>query len=145
MKLSTKGRYGTLLMIDLALNAGQGPVFLKDIAARQKISEKYLWHLIAPLKHAGLINSIRGAHGGYILARPPADITLKEIVSIVEGPISLVERKDIHSAHERDVKNVTQKIWNEISEKIAGIFAGYTLQDVVDRYKAQSKIPMYSI
>ena len=63
MKLSTKGRYGARLMIDLATHYGEGPILLKDIAERQGISEKYLWQLIPPLKNAGLINSIRGAHG----------------------------------------------------------------------------------
>jgi Rrf2 family cysteine metabolism transcriptional repressor len=69
MKMSTKGRYGVRLMIDLALHSGEGPVLLKDIARRQGISEKYLWNLINPLKTVGLVRSIRGAHGGYQIGR----------------------------------------------------------------------------
>jgi len=69
MKLSTRGRYGVRLMLDLALHYGEGPIFLKDIAERQGISGKYLWQLINPLKAMGLISSQRGAHGGYILGK----------------------------------------------------------------------------
>ncbi|MFA5363442.1 MAG: Rrf2 family transcriptional regulator, partial [Candidatus Omnitrophota bacterium] len=74
IKLSTKGRYGVRIMLDLALHFGQGAVFLKDIAQRQDISEKYLWQLIYSLKNAGLISSTRGAHGGYVLTKPPEKI-----------------------------------------------------------------------
>ena len=76
MKLSTKGRYGSRLMLELALHYGEGPILLKDIAQTEEISEKYLGHLIPVLKVAGLINSTRGAHGGYTLARAPEQIRL---------------------------------------------------------------------
>ena len=91
MKLSTKGRYGARLMLELALEYGKGPVLLKEVAERQEISEKYLGHLISPLKAAGLINSTRGAHGGYTLAKASKDITLAEVVQAVEGNLSVVE------------------------------------------------------
>ena len=91
MKLSTKGRYGVRLMFDLALHYGEGTVSLKDVAKRQGISEKYLWHLIPPLKNAGLINSTRGSQGGYVLAKPPHLISLKEILLVLEGSMCLVD------------------------------------------------------
>ena len=84
MRLSTKGRYGTRLMLDLALHYGEGLVFLKDIAKREEISVGYLEHLIPPLKSAGLIKSSRGAHGGYSLAKEPSEINLREIVQVFE-------------------------------------------------------------
>ncbi|MBC8227953.1 Rrf2 family transcriptional regulator, partial [bacterium] len=87
MKLSTKGRYGVRLMIDLAIHYGEGNV-LKDIAERQEISEKYLWNLTVPLRIAGLINSTRGPRGGYTLAKHPSEITLKDVVHVLEGPLS---------------------------------------------------------
>ena len=83
MRLSTKGRYGTRLMLDVSSHGQDGPVLLKDVARRQDISQKYLAHLVAPLKGAGLLNSSRGAHGGYVLARPPQDITLGEVIRAV--------------------------------------------------------------
>ena len=76
MKLSTKTRYGTRAMLDLTLHYGQGPILLKSIAQRQEVSEKYLEHIINPLKIAGLVKSICGAHGGYILAKPSHQINL---------------------------------------------------------------------
>ncbi len=81
MKLSTRARYGTRLMLKLALRYGKGPVFLKDIARAEEISEKYLSQIIIPLKGAGLVRAFRGAHGGYTLARAPDRIKLKDIVS----------------------------------------------------------------
>ena len=73
-------------MLELALHYGEGPVLLKDIAERQGISEKYLWQLINPLKTTGLVNSLRGAHGGYVLGKSPEAISLKAILQVLEGP-----------------------------------------------------------
>ena len=91
MKLSTRARYGVRLMVALAFNYGKGPVFLKDIAKGENISEKYLSLIIIPLRRVGLVNSIRGAYGGYILAKDPSQITMKEIVDVLEGDCSLVD------------------------------------------------------
>ncbi len=73
--------------MDLALHYGEGPILLKDIAQRQEISEKYLWQLINPLKTTGLVNSLRGAHGGYVLGKAPEAISLKEILQVLEGSL----------------------------------------------------------
>ncbi len=135
MKLTTKGRYGTRLMLDLALHFGEKPVFLKDAAKRQEISEKYLWHLIPPLKNAGLITSVRGAHGGYSLARTPDQITLKEILLAVEGPISFVSCVGDPSACERSETCATKDIWSEISEKFMHILESVTLEDIAEKQK----------
>ena len=90
MKLSTRSRYGVRLMIALAAAGGDKSVFLKDIAASEDISEKYLSLIVIPLRAAGLIRSIRGARGGYVLAREPKDISLCDIVEAVEGETCLV-------------------------------------------------------
>lgn len=137
MKLTTKGRYGTRLMLDLALHFGDKPVFLKDAAKRQEISEKYLWHLIPPLKNAGLITSMRGAHGGYSLTRDPSRITLKEILLAVEGPISLVGCIDDSSACKRSGMCGTRDMWAELSEKFLQILESVTLEDIVEKQKSK--------
>ena len=82
MKLSTKGRYGVRAMFDLALNSGQGPIPLNNVAERQNISGHYLEQLIALLKKAGLVKSVRGAQGGYFLARDPEEITIGDIIRV---------------------------------------------------------------
>jgi Rrf2 family protein len=91
MSISTRGRYGIQLMIDLALHRERGPVTLKDIAGRQGISEKYLWQMVSPLKTAGLIDSVRGARGGYVLIRPAESVSVYDIVSALEGPVLLTD------------------------------------------------------
>ena len=144
MKLTTKGRYGTRLMLDLALHFGDKPVFLKDAAKRQEISEKYLWHLIPPLKNAGLITSVRGAHGGYSLARPPAHITLKEILLAVEGPITFVTCVDDSAACKRSGECAAKDIWCELSEKFLQILESVTLEDMVEKKSKYGSAAAYN-
>ncbi|MBL7084618.1 MAG: Rrf2 family transcriptional regulator [Candidatus Omnitrophica bacterium] len=140
MKLSTKGRYGTRLMLDLALRYGNGPILLRDIAGRQEISEKYLGQLVTPLKVAGLINSIRGAHGGYMLAKEPSEITLKEVIQSLEGSLSLSECIDVPRVCQRVSSCVTRDILEEMSEKMIGVLESTTLQDMISREKQKSKL-----
>ena len=135
MKLSTKGRYGARLMLDLAFHYGEGPQLLKDIAQRQEISDKYLWQLIAPLKSARLINSTRGAHGGYNLARKPSEITLQDIVEVLEGPLCIVECVDNPSVCKRWETCVTRDIWDETSHKISQVLKSVSLEDMVKKRK----------
>ena len=132
MRLSTKGRYGARLMLELALNYGNGPVLLKDIARRQEISEGYLEHLLPPLKAAGLVNSTRGAHGGYMLAKAPSEITLREVVQVLEGSLSPVECVDTPSVCQRVRSCVTRDIWKELGEKISHTLESITLKDMVE-------------
>ena len=91
MKLSTRSRYGTRLLVDLARSQSQGPVQVSEISSRQNISVKYLEQLIRPLKKAKLITSVRGPKGGHLLAKKPEQITLGQIVRIFEGQSDLVE------------------------------------------------------
>jgi Rrf2 family protein len=132
-KLSTKGRYGARLMLELALNYGKGPVALKDVAQRQEISEKYLEHLIGPLKKARLIRSNRGAHGGYTLLRPPSRINLKEVIIAVEGPICIVECTQKPSVCKRAQDCLSREAWNELSLKIGETLAALTLESLISK------------
>jgi Rrf2 family protein len=145
MKLSTKGRYGVRLMMDLALHYGSGPIFLKDIAERQEISEKYLWQLIPPLKQAGLVSTTRGSHGGYKLAKAPAQITLKEIVSTLEGPLNLVECVDDIGVCPRSSACATRDVWGEVAAKIAQVLESFTLEHLVENQKQKINTLTYSI
>jgi Rrf2 family protein len=145
MKLSTKGRYGVRLMFDLALHYGDGAVSLKDVAKRQAISEKYLWHLIPPLKNAGLINSTRGSRGGYVLAKPPHLINLKEILQVLEGSMCLVECADQPSLCKRSGSCVAREVWAEVTEKMLQALASFTLEGMLEKEKCKQEVMTYSI
>ncbi len=135
MRLSTRARYGTRLMLELALNFKKGTVFLKDIARKEEISEKYLSHLVIPLKASGLISSSRGAHGGYMLAKPPSQINLKEIVQILEGNISLVECVKNPSVCSRVSKCAARDLWGKLDEKVSDVLNSVTLEDLMNSQK----------
>jgi len=132
-------------MLDLALHEGQGPVPLRDIARRQDISEKYLWHLIPPLKNAGLIHSTRGANGGYVLAKPPSQITLKDILSVLEGPLCLVACVEKPSLCKRASTCVPREIWQEATEKLLLTLSSFTLEDMIKKHRRTSGALSYAI
>jgi Rrf2 family protein len=119
-------------MLELALNFDQGNIFLKDIAKKEEISEKYLSQLVIPLKASGLISSSRGAHGGYRLAKPLSQITLKDIIQVLEGNLSLVECVKNPSVCSRVSKCVTRDIWEKLDETISGVLSSVTLEDLVN-------------
>jgi len=147
MRLSTRSRYGVRAMVDLALYYGQGNVLLKDIAKRQGISNKYLEHLLTSLKVAGLVKSIRGAHGGYLLAKPPAQIRLSQVIKVLEGSIALVECVDDPKTCPRTELCVTRDVWREIKRAMDEILESISLKDLVEREKKkeQSKNVIYNI
>ncbi len=147
MRLSTKGRYGARAMLDLALNSGKGPVLLREIAKRQEVSEKYLEHSITTLRKAGLVRSIRGARGGYVLAKLPSQIRLSEIMEVLEGSMAPVECVDDPQVCQRAQLCVTRDIWAEMKEAIDNILESITLQDMVERQnrKKNSKAIVYDI
>ncbi|NQU03611.1 MAG: Rrf2 family transcriptional regulator [Syntrophaceae bacterium] len=131
MKLSTRARYGVRLMVSLAERFGEGPAFLKDIAAEQGISEKYLSLIVIPLRSVGLVLSTRGAYGGYVLARDPRNISLKEIVDVLEGETFLVDCVREPSACPRTDICPTRDIWQTVGEKISETLGEITLQSLV--------------
>ena len=139
MKLSTRGRYGVRLMLDLALHYGEGPILLKDIAERQGISEKYLWQLINPLKTTGLVNSLRGAHGGYVLGKSPEAISIKAILQVLEGSLCLVDCVDNPALCERSLSCISRDIWGEASKNMQQTLEDTTLAAMVERQKEKLK------
>ena len=147
MKLSTRGRYGTKALLDVALNGGEKPVLLKDIAQRQQISLMYLGHLITPLVTAGIIRSTRGAKGGISLARPPQEIRLSEVVQLIEGSIAPVECINNHESCPQYEVCATRDTWDEIKKAVNGVLESTSLQDLVERHeqKQQTKKAMYYI
>ena len=145
MRISTRARYGLRLMVDLAVKHGKGPILLKDVSRSQEISEKYLSQIIIPLKTAGLVKSFRGAHGGYMLQRDPGMINLLEVISALEGDLSLVECVATPATCKRTDICVTQGVWGQVSRAIAGTLAGITLADLVEQHAARRTPHTYSI
>jgi Rrf2 family protein len=118
MRLSTRGRYGTRLMVDLAQHYADGPIPLAAIAKRQDLSAKYLEQLIILLKGAGLIRSVRGRSGGYMLARKPEEISVGEIVETLEGKLSVVDCVLEPELCYRAIECPTRDIWVGMTEMI---------------------------
>ena len=147
MKLSTRGRYGTRALLELALHQGEGPILLRDIAQKQQISLRYLEHLITPLISAGIVRSIRGARGGVSLAKPPEEIKLIEVIELLEGSIAPVECVNNPEICNRSELCVTRDVWGELKKAINRVLEYTTLQDLVERQKRKelSEGAMYHI
>jgi Rrf2 family protein len=147
MKISTKIRYGTRAMLELACHYGEGPIELREIAKREDISLKYLEQVIVPLRTAGLVKSARGSKGGYSLAKHPSEIYLKDLVETLDGPLNLIECLKDPKACQKVPYCVTRDIWQEVSEAIDGVFHSVTLEDMVQRKKEkEARFPsMYQI
>ncbi|WP_067930943.1 RrF2 family transcriptional regulator [Alicyclobacillus kakegawensis] len=136
MKISTKGRYGLMLMVDLAASEGNTPVSVKSIAERQSLSEHYLEQLIAPLRNAGLVRSIRGAYGGYVLAKGKNEITVKDVILTLEGPLELVDD---------DIDDGFDELWERLRQAILSVLEGLTLEDLVNMKDKYNGTFMYYI
>lgn len=137
MKLSTRCRYGTRLMLDMAQHYGEGPIQLGDIAKRQELSLKYLEQIIIPLKKANYIDSVRGPKGGHFLAKDPAQITVGEIVALLDGA-SLVECVTDDTVCQRADYCPTRLLWKEVFEAVYDKLRAVTLADLVERARAMS-------
>ncbi|MBU1162768.1 MAG: Rrf2 family transcriptional regulator [Proteobacteria bacterium] len=133
MRLSTKSRYGTRAMLDIAINYEKGPVSVKSIAHRQGISVKYLEQIIPLLKMAGLIRSVRGAGGGYTLSKDVHQIKLRDIIDALEGSMFPVDCVDNPEICNRANKCVTYEIWKAIQDTINNMLDSITLADMVER------------
>lgn len=134
MHISTKGRYGLRALLDLAIHGNDGPVTLASIARRQHISEGYLEQIMMPMKRHGLVTSIRGSKGGYLLARPPAQILAGEAFEVLEGAVSLsdcIGQGDGFCGRESDC--LTRPLWQELHESIRGILFSYSLADLLEK------------
>jgi Rrf2 family protein len=135
MKISTKGRYGLRVLLDIALHQEGGPVILRDIAKRQKISEKYLWQVINPMKAAGFVNSERGSKGGYRLAKGMSEITLLDIISVLEGPVCVVDCVSEPANCDRSSACVARSVWGRIETSIHKTMRSITLKELVAEAK----------
>jgi Rrf2 family cysteine metabolism transcriptional repressor len=147
MKVSTRARYGTRAMLDVALHADEGQVHLKDVAERQQLSRKYLEHIASRLKAAGLLRSVRGTRASTSLARPPSEIRLSEIFQVLEGPVALVECIDSPERCPRSSTCATRDIWMEMGQLIGGLLESMTLADLcrLQREKERPAGAMYYI
>mgnify|MGYP001482832506 CR=1 FL=1 len=146
MKLSTKVRYGTRAMLDLACHYGDKPVLLRDISQRQEISQKYLDRILSSLKAAGLVKTWRGAKGGYSLSEHPSKVTIKQIAEALEGPLRLVECITNKNFCQRVGSCVTHDIWDELNKAMVTVLKTTTLEDLVIRDTAKKKTSeMYHI
>jgi len=126
-------------MLSLAENWGNGPVMLKDIARREDISEKYLSLIVIPLRTKGLINSTRGAHGGYTLARPPEQITVEQIVEAIEGKPSLVDCISNSTRCSRADGCVTRDIWAALGDTITQALDSISLDRLIEMKRGKSE------
>ena len=135
MKLSTRSRYGTRLMLDLAEHYLKGPIHLNTIALQQGISVKYLEQIIIPLKKAKYIQSVRGPKGGHILAKPPSEISIGEIVALLEEGASLAECSYNPKVCERSSTCSTRPLWQEAAQAMFDKLNSITLADVLKTAK----------
>jgi len=133
MRLSTKSRYGTRAVLDIALHAKEGPVNLGDISARQEISKKYLGQIISQLLAAGILESIRGPQGGYILSRSPKEINVGEIIRTLDGSLAPVRCVDKPDLCDRTEKCVTREIWTKVKVSMESLFDQITVADLMVR------------
>ena len=135
MKLSTRARYGIRAMAKLAEHYGGGPMQLRVIAKNEEISFKYLEQLIAILKSTGIVRSVRGPRGGYMLAKPPNEIKLSEVFTALEGEVAPTECLEDESYCSRSGECVTRDIWRQVQQAILSVLDSITLQDLVERAK----------
>jgi len=138
LKLSTRARYGTRALLDLAWHWGKEPVQLKDIANRQNISLHYLEHIIGPLVGSGIIKSTRGVHGGIRLTRKPDQVKLSEVIQLLEGDTAPVECICTPECCNRSEQCVTRDVWNEMKQAIDEKLDSITLHDLVERHNSRS-------
>ncbi len=129
MKVSTRGDYAARALLSLALHGLDRPTSVKEIAERTALPQPYLEQILLAVKGAGLVRSKRGVGGGYVLARPPAEITLADVIAAVDGPLTtLLGEHDHCEGH-----CVLQEVWVGVSEETRKLLEGYTLAELVER------------
>lgn len=147
MKLSTRSTYGVRAMMALALQHGTGPVMVKEIAEQQNLPPTYLEQLMVLLKKASLVNATRGAKGGYVLSRAASDITLAEIIEVLEGPLTLTDCPSGVGCCGHPETCALNDVWNTASQALIQVFQDITLANLIERQRAKESAPvlMYSI
>ena len=135
MKISTKGRYGLRILMDLAIHQSEKPRLIRDIAKSQQISEKYISRLVIALRKAGMIRSVRGVNGGFHIAMKPEDITLLDVIEAMEGPLSIVDCVTMPGKCSHSKNCAPREIWGKLNEDIRELMRGTTLADILESYK----------
>jgi Rrf2 family transcriptional regulator, cysteine metabolism repressor len=137
MKISTKGRYGLRIMLELALQHGTGPVQVATVARNQELPGKYIHVLVGGLKSAGLVQAVRGPSGGLTLARDPSAITVLDVVTALEGPLSAVEcTLDAGASCGRAPGCVARDVWCELAQAMEDVLRRHTLADLASKHRA---------
>jgi len=139
MKISTKGRYGLRAMIDLAVYGQKEPIPLSSIAERQGISTNYLEQVFSMLRKAGIIKSVKGAQGGYMLAEPSNSITVKMILTILEGPLDLVDPMSIDN-ESKIQRCLYTLVWGEMNLALENVVSSVLLEDLAENYRQKMGI-----
>lgn len=124
MKISTRGRYGLTVVVVLGAKYGEGPIPLRQIAEEQSLSEAYLEQLIPPLRNNGIVKSVRGAYGGYMLAKPPTEITSGDVIRVLEGPIQPIE-----GLGDTDIPQ--HELWKRIADAVREVMDTTTIADLI--------------
>ncbi len=135
MKMSTKGRYGLRIMLELALNYGRKAVIADAIAQNQQISANYIHLLVKTLRDAGLITAARGPNGGYLLARPPAEINVLQIVDALEGKIRVVDCAAGGESCTRTFECVAREVWEKLNRAVEDTLKEITLDQLVSKHE----------
>ncbi|WP_291653576.1 Rrf2 family transcriptional regulator [Clostridium sp.] len=143
MKISTKGRYGLRALIDLAINMDCENVSIKTISERQSISERYLEQIFSLLRKGGIIVGRKGAQGGYTLGKNPSELTISEILKVLEGENIFI---DINEEEENELEDfINKNLWKDINCLISKYFSDITLEDLVNDYKKSKDTIIYYI
>jgi Rrf2 family cysteine metabolism transcriptional repressor len=148
LSISTKGRYATRAMLDLALRHGDEPVHLSDISKTQKMSKKYLGRLMAALVSAGFVRSRRGKNGGFTLARSPAEISVLNILQSVEGPVAPAPCLDALQPCRESEDCATREVWAKVKDVLISVLGGITLEDLARGHREKQNSanePIYVI
>lgn len=140
MKLSTRCRYGIHAMFDLAQNIGNGPQAIRSIADRQLVPEQYLEQIIGVLRREGFVTSTRGAQGGYILARPPGEISIGELIRLLEGPVMMADCMLDADACVRSSQCPSRLVWERLTTCINAVVDSITLQDMLEDHVMLKKV-----
>jgi Rrf2 family protein len=144
MHISAKGNYGLRAVLDLALHYGEGNVQSSEIAARQEIPESYLVQLLNLLRKAGAIHSVRGPKGGHSLAKHPDELTVGEVVAVLEGPVDLLAG-DLWEKGHRPETDVLRDVWEEVGTAMHGVLASITFGDLCRKYGMKQAGPVFRI
>lgn len=135
MKISTKGRYGLRAMTDLASHMEGAPVSLASVAKRQNLSLNYLEQVFGTLRKAGIVKSLKGPQGGYLLAKEASEITVQEILEALEGKFSIVDAGNDLSQMDAVERAIQELVWNQIDEKVNTFLSECTLEQLANEYR----------